>query len=1753
MNDPGWEYDSDITRELRIEAMCERVEEAWRAGRQLELAACLEEVESGDRAELAQELVTRAVQWRRQRGETPRVDEYTATLPDYASQVEAAFEAAAAADRALAQRDRTPQPLTRPAIHIHCPHCRNPIEIVGATPVRQLDCPACGSSIGRPSDASRSGAAPDGHPEEALPPARIGHCELIVQLGEGASGTVWLARQSQLDKLVAVKIPRRDRLSGMELERFRGDARAAAQVRHPHVVAVHEIGSEQGLVYIVSDYIEGESLAAHLARDRRWAPREAAGLCVAIAEALHAVHQAGVIHRDLKPSNILLDAQGEPHLVDFGLAKREQNEITMTVHGDLLGTPAYMSPEQAARQGHLADRRADIYSLGTILFELLTGTRPFRGEGEMLLRQVRENEPPRLRRLVGKIPLDLETICLKCREKDPARRYATMRDLSDELGRFLRGEPILARPVGSWERLGRWCRRSPVVAGLLAAVALVLTLGTGVSTWFALSALAQRDRADQSAAQERLAREQAEQLRDETFAAQQEAERKRQEAERERQAANDARQTELEQRRRAERNGYASQIALAYQKWLAGDVRGAEVLLSQCPPDLRHWEWGYLKRLCHLDLLTVHNAPVRFHPQPNSVGFSANGRRVHVNGHEWDADTGLTRLPDRHSVEHFAVVAPPGTSNSSQPLVWHETTWSPLRAAVFSLDRRYLAIAVVSEAYSDAKLDLPERQVANFRLTSLTLPSPRSRVAARGEWTCECAVRPTLAWPGFDSEPMPTLLPDEPCEVLPFDASNLFANHVLAQPEEHDKGMDGEQDEDDSGCRSTISIYETATGSAQSRFRARPTAMVFSSDSRMLAWSDSEAVVHLVSVDDGLAYRRLTGARGPVSCLAWNADNSWFAAADNGGEVHVWDVSTGEHLHVLREHATSVQSVRFLAENHALASLSHTEVRIWDVQSGQMRHRLDIRNRVPMGMVDERFDDPRTDPGYPESSEEVEPSAKVTDRRSAGLVWKEPEAEGTDLGDEHSMPCSSIRYQSLADDTWHPDDQKKPNVVGPQGGDGERDGPMPAPDGPGQLPPSPAMVVPGASGEIPEGLLTMRAALDLSPDGRRLAAADFRILRVWDVADGREILALRGHAAPILAAAFNDDGTRLVSLDSEGVVKLWDAQGTRQWLLRPGDWDAGHQKFTALSADGRLLATTGPEFLENERTISASGSWDFQIIRTDTGEVVFQAVSSSYPNACYLEDLEESPDMSPSGRHVLVGDGEATRVLRVSDAQAVASIAIAHEGCTDGNARRGRRTVVSANEHMMAVVEPGGSTVWDLVRGRIVRRMPGWHVDHFSPDSQRLVAWRRSADRHHDFAYGEVSHRWLAVFSVADGKPLGAWSGEAGLGDDLFHRIHFSHDNAFLVLPGPFDGPGGFVDLATGKHFPLTHLDVGPIDFSPHSQQLVAGGRCESALVLDRTTGRIAGRLQAAPVYGRHEYLTARGDIVRSSRHHAKISLTYSPDGYRLAASAEVGGIIRLWNRHDESPVAEFAAWNVAELRDPGRVTFSRNGLTLALDAPRGTLVLHALPSRLMDEVTSMDAAWRRELLLLHLDSPHVAARKPLLSPDGRWIALSLDGPDNPGLTVYDTRDGTKAAWIPDAREAGAFSPDSRSFAVELPERRVGLWEMERGWSGYPHRELPMPDQDAEFEIVTGDRTSLLFSPDGKSLCADGEYVWDMESLRAIAALDPPTAVWAFDGQGNLYYVTDREFANRTGGVLPLSSTTPRRGQPRADDSGTDE
>jgi hypothetical protein len=333
------------------------------------------------------------------------------------------------------------------------------------------------------------GGSPPLPPEGPLPLPTIPGYEVEAVLGTGGMGVVFRARHLRLNRIVALKMALAGAYAGPhERERFQREAEAVAVLRHPNVVQIHDVGDADGRPYFTMEYVDGGSLAQKLAGKPQPA-RESAALVATLAAAIQAAHESGVVHRDLKPANVLLTADGTPKVSDFGLARRLGGEAGLTHSGAAVGTPSYMAPEQARGQAAAVGPAADVYALGAILYELLTGRPPFRAETAVeTVVQVIYQDPVPPSQLNATVPRDLETVCLKCLHKEPERRYVSAAALAEDLRRYLLGQVIAARPVGPLERAGKWIRRNRAVASLAAAAVVTLLAGTVVSLLFAWEA-----------------------------------------------------------------------------------------------------------------------------------------------------------------------------------------------------------------------------------------------------------------------------------------------------------------------------------------------------------------------------------------------------------------------------------------------------------------------------------------------------------------------------------------------------------------------------------------------------------------------------------------------------------------------------------------------------------------------------------------------------------------------------------------------------------------------------------------------------------------------------------------------------------------------------------------------------------------------------------------------------------------------------------------------------------------------------------------------------------------------------------------------------------------------------------------------------------------------------------------------------------------------------------------------------------------
>jgi hypothetical protein len=523
----------------QVDQACNRFEAAWKGGGQPRLEDFVGAAPGPERAALLRELVPLDVYYRRARGQDCGTDDYRARFPDL-----------------------------------------NPVWLAEA-PGNIVQDVTTGSQANDLASGDTAGAE---LPRERLP--SVGDYELLGELGRGGMGVVYQARQRKLDRLVALKMILAGAHAGLEeLARLRSEAAALARLQHPNVVQIHEVGEHDGCPFLALEYVTGGSLEQKL--DGTPLPaRAAAELVQTLAGAVHAAHQRGVVHRDLKPANVLLTAEGAPKVTDFGLAKRLDAPAGGTQSGVIVGTPSYMAPEQAAGRSREIGPAADVYALGAVLYELLTGRPPFRAPTALdTLLQVQTAEPVPPSRFQPGVPRDLETVCLKCLRKEPHQRYGSAEGLADDLQRFLTGAPVSARPVGAWERGVKWVRRHPAPAALAAvsALAALALVGVGVGGVYGT-------RLASTNAQLESANTQLAQALDATEAKQVEVNAQRAEAER--------------QRTLAERFSYVAHMAVANNAWQQGKTEQALQLLElhaptpEHPEDLRGFEWYYLRRLC---------------------------------------------------------------------------------------------------------------------------------------------------------------------------------------------------------------------------------------------------------------------------------------------------------------------------------------------------------------------------------------------------------------------------------------------------------------------------------------------------------------------------------------------------------------------------------------------------------------------------------------------------------------------------------------------------------------------------------------------------------------------------------------------------------------------------------------------------------------------------------------------------------------------------------------------------------------------------------------------------------------------------------------------------------------------------------------------------------------------------------------------------------------------------------------------------
>ncbi|HOW73790.1 MAG TPA: protein kinase [Phycisphaerae bacterium] len=711
-----------------------------------------------------------------------------------------------------------------------------------------------------------------------LSPRRFGDYELLERIGHGGMGVVYKARQVGLGRVVALKmILSGEFASESDVRRFHAEAEAAANLDHPHIVPIHEVGTYEGRHYFSMKLIEGGTLARQMHRyagDHRSGVR----LMAQVAGAVHYAHQHGILHRDLKPGNILLDADGHPYVTDFGLARRVGEDRSLTLTGQFVGTPSYMAPEQAAGKTKALSVAVDIYSLGAILYELLTGEPPFVADTPLAtLQQARDAEPRRPSTINRRINRDLETICLKCLEKDPQRRYLSAGALAEDLERWLEGRTIVARPVGQTAKFWRWCRRKPLIAGLSAAMVLTFTLGfTGVlwqwqqSQRHATAEAKQRGRAETG---ERVA------LRNELTARQ---------------------------------NAYAADMILVQDALAEGDLGQARSLLDRNRPqagqeDLRGWEWRYRWQQCRPDSALVgrllkHAVPVNCiavssdakwlaagaldgwvgivdlgsrqvkeiqqrGERKAAVAFSPNGRLLAFTGQDGQRHT-VVKLWDVAGGKEVSILSPEAS----------------VQTMAFSPDGRVLVASTVIE--SERASDKQGSGVVRV-------------------WSLETC---------------------NPLRTIPFDTIDGWFEGPIAISPHGDILAVGHAD-------GHVHLVALTAGDKLLDIPAhseRVLALAFSPDGKVLASGagTSDCSIRLWDPTTGASLGALNGHKRYIHALAFSPKDGTLASASADRSIMFWQASSGQRLGILRGHTDEVLAVSFSPNGERLAS-SSKEGSIW--------------------------------------------------------------------------------------------------------------------------------------------------------------------------------------------------------------------------------------------------------------------------------------------------------------------------------------------------------------------------------------------------------------------------------------------------------------------------------------------------------------------------------------------------------------------------------------------------------------------------------------------------------------------------------------------------------------------------------------------------------------------------------------------------------------------------------------------------------
>jgi WD40 repeat protein len=1084
-----------------VDGICTRFELAWKRGQRPRIEDFLDGAADSERSSLLAELILLEFDYRRALGEDCAAAEYTGRFPG----LDPAW-----LDRAI------------------------------AAPSGMIPNPAA-----RRWQADTWPEAPDPSGAADVQARSFGDYALVREIARGGMGVVYEARQLSLQRRVAIKmILAGDHAGTDHLARFRTEARAVARLQHPHIVQIHEVGAHDGRPYLVLEYIDGGSLADRLAGQPQPA-KPAALLVETLARAVHYAHEHGVVHRDLKPANVLLTADGTPKIADFGLAKCLDLEAGPSGSTAVVGTPSYMAPEQAMGRGRAVGAAADVYALGVILYQMLTGRPPLVAPTPLeTLQLVVSEEPVAPRSLQRNLPRDLETICLKCLHKEPSRRYADAAALADDLHRFLADRPIQARRAGLGERAWRWCRRNPAMALLTASVSVLLV---------AAVLIALRLGHERGVALELLLRTE----------------------EAERQLSEQLRRSQLD-RDREQRAWYFQRIALAEREAQARNVGRAEELLEECPFPLRGWEWHYLRRRCRQEPFTFRE----HRGQVPSVAISPDGKIVASAGlvggmgevRVWERATGKPVHRFLGGPGPVGVVFHPGgrvlfASGADRTLrAWDVVTGEAVRrpltvpegtGSAFSLavspDGRLLVTGKADNALS-------VRDAADFReLRALRGHTGMVHAAAFGP-------DGRLVTGSFDG----TVRVWDTATGREVHALRGHAGPVLGAAFSRDGtrvascGLDG-----------TTRVWDALTGrhiQTISGDNIMTIAVAFSPDGRRLATGSMEKVVRVWDLQADQEALTLRGHTDAVMRVAFSPDGDQLVSCSLDGTVRVWDATPigaaprpGERT--LRGHTGAVMGITFRPGTDpsgrvVLASASADQtVRFWDPATGEAIGAL--RGQTgPFGFVSFSRDGRRV---------------VTTDLSGTTRVWD------ADSGKEIRTFPGEVARPALSPDG------RRVAFSGAIARVEVRD----VDTGAEVLAPFPVHAGPVM-------------CLAVSPDGKRLATSSWdRTAAVWDAGTGRRLHTLAGHGHNVMTVEYSADGTRLVTSSWDRTAKLWDAATGDEIRTFAGHED--NVSGAALSPDGRWLASASSD--NAVRVWDARTADVVTVLRGHTGRVLSVAFS----------------------------------------------------------------------------------------------------------------------------------------------------------------------------------------------------------------------------------------------------------------------------------------------------------------------------------------------------------------------------------------------------------------------------------------------------------------------------------------------------------------------------------------------------------------